>query len=206
MENHLKALLLFSILMSFAGGFYVASILQKQIEVLVGAAIIVAFLSWIGSGTDFIGLIREWYKEKKEEKSIGSLVFGTPIKINRGEITAYFIPVINTRVNTFVKNCKGSLNIDQYSTLHLTWRSNDEFVNDLSLRDHLGIFTTKLIGSRVEIMFRIKQKGYAFDLTKFSNENIQITLVADHGQLPNPLNTTINEIIKNAMEEKSLTL
>lgn len=49
----------------FTGGFYLATAFQKQIEVLIGAAIVLAFLTWMGSGSEFFKLIREWYKEQK---------------------------------------------------------------------------------------------------------------------------------------------
>jgi hypothetical protein len=59
----------------FAGGFYTAVALQKQIEVLVGAAIVLAVLTWIGSGADLLNLLREWYKDRREQETIPSLVF-----------------------------------------------------------------------------------------------------------------------------------
>lgn len=30
---------------------------------------------WIGSGADLVGLLREWYKERREEERIPKLVF-----------------------------------------------------------------------------------------------------------------------------------
>ena len=32
--------------------------------------IILAFLTWLGTGTDFLGLLREWYKENREKSKI----------------------------------------------------------------------------------------------------------------------------------------
>lgn len=59
----------------FAGGFYTAVALQRQIEVLIGAAIVLAVLTWIGSGADLLGLLREWYKDQREQETIPRLVF-----------------------------------------------------------------------------------------------------------------------------------
>jgi hypothetical protein len=53
----------------FAGGFYLALLFQKQVEILVGSAIIFAFLTWLGSGADFIGLFRDVVKQKREEET-----------------------------------------------------------------------------------------------------------------------------------------
>jgi len=46
-----------------SGGFYIALYLQNQIALLAGMAILFAFLTWLGSGTDLIVIVREWYKE-----------------------------------------------------------------------------------------------------------------------------------------------
>jgi hypothetical protein len=52
----------------FAAGFYTAVALQKQIEVLISAAIVLAVLTWIGSGADLLGLLSEWYKDQREQR------------------------------------------------------------------------------------------------------------------------------------------
>lgn len=48
-------LFLLCIGIGFTGGFYTAVALQRQIEVLIGAAIVLAVLTWIGSGADLLG-------------------------------------------------------------------------------------------------------------------------------------------------------
>lgn len=53
-------------LIGITGGFYLALYLQSQIALLAGIAVLFAFLTWFGSGTEIIGLLREWYKEKSE--------------------------------------------------------------------------------------------------------------------------------------------
>lgn len=51
-----------------AGGFYLALLLQKQVEILIGAAILFAFLTWLGSGVELLGLLRDIYRQKTEEE------------------------------------------------------------------------------------------------------------------------------------------
>lgn len=88
----------------FTGGFYIAVALQKQIQVLIGAAIVLAVLTWIGSGADLLGLLREWYKDKREEERVPKLGFDEFFKIDSqeagatGELNAtrYFVKIINT--------------------------------------------------------------------------------------------------------------
>jgi hypothetical protein len=49
-------------------GFYAYGVYQAKLEVLVPVAIVLAVLTWFGSATDILGLLREWYKDKKEEE------------------------------------------------------------------------------------------------------------------------------------------
>jgi hypothetical protein len=56
------------------GGFYLYALLQNQIQVLIPATVVLVFLTWLGSGADFLGLLREWYKDKmKEREKIANL-------------------------------------------------------------------------------------------------------------------------------------
>jgi ABC-type bacteriocin/lantibiotic exporter with double-glycine peptidase domain len=54
-----------------AGGFFISLALQKvaletKIDTLLPAAITFAFLGWLGSGVDILGLLREMYNNKKK--------------------------------------------------------------------------------------------------------------------------------------------
>src|SRR5208337_241098 len=53
----------------FAGGFYLSLLLAKQLILLCVAAFAFAFLTWLGSGADFIGLFRDVVKQSREEES-----------------------------------------------------------------------------------------------------------------------------------------
>jgi hypothetical protein len=59
----------------FAAGFYLSNYLQNQIQILVGAVIVLAILTWVGSGTDIFGLLRDWLREQREEERIPVLEF-----------------------------------------------------------------------------------------------------------------------------------
>jgi amino acid transporter len=54
----------------FSAGFYTSNFFQKQIEVLIGAAVVLAVLTWVGSATDLLGLLRDWERDKREEERI----------------------------------------------------------------------------------------------------------------------------------------
>jgi hypothetical protein len=75
-----KVIALSMFIIGVATGFFIYAIFQTKIEVLAPAAIlapvaiIIAILTWFGSGTDFIKMLRDWLKEKtEEEKRIASL-------------------------------------------------------------------------------------------------------------------------------------
>jgi hypothetical protein len=53
----------------FAGGFCLSLLLQKQVILLGTAAIAFAFLTWLGSGADFIGLFRDMVNKSREEET-----------------------------------------------------------------------------------------------------------------------------------------
>lgn len=54
--------------LGLALGFVAYGAYQQKLEVLVPVAIVLAVLTWFGSATDILGLLREWYKDKKEEE------------------------------------------------------------------------------------------------------------------------------------------
>jgi len=53
--------------LGLSGGFYIALYTQSQIALLAGIAVLFAFLTWLGSGTDIITLLRDWYKEGQQK-------------------------------------------------------------------------------------------------------------------------------------------
>jgi len=67
-KHHTLSICLGVFALGVALGFFVYGIYQQKLEVLVPAAIILSILTWFGSATDIIGLMREWYKDKKEEE------------------------------------------------------------------------------------------------------------------------------------------
>jgi hypothetical protein len=68
LETRILVVLGFSLLgIGVLGGFYLFALLQNQAQVLIPATVVLVFLTWLGSGADFLGLLREWYKDKKEE-------------------------------------------------------------------------------------------------------------------------------------------
>jgi hypothetical protein len=55
-------------IISFTGGFYTYAALIKQLDLLIPVAITFAFLTWLGSGADFLGLFQKFYDDMKREE------------------------------------------------------------------------------------------------------------------------------------------
>ena len=69
--DKLKILLFLSIFVfGVAVGFYASNIWQNNLEVLVPAALVLALLTWLGTGADFLGLLREIYNERRQKERI----------------------------------------------------------------------------------------------------------------------------------------
>ena len=114
-KNFLIVLSLSMLTVGFTGGFYVANALQKQIEVLIGAAIILAFLTWLGTGANFIGLIRDWYKDKKEAERIPTLEVG---EVYKAEDNTYYLNFKKTKVEGTVEKCAGFLTVKEANIIN----------------------------------------------------------------------------------------
>jgi hypothetical protein len=103
-----------------AGGFYFATALQKQIEALIGAAVVIGFLTWLGSGADLLGLLREWFKEKREEERIPQLVFDGFTRSDELFMSGatelhkytYFVRVRKTAGDGYAEQCEGFLTVN----------------------------------------------------------------------------------------------
>jgi hypothetical protein len=111
----------------FAGGFYFSNALQKQITVLLGAAVVVGFLTWIGSGADLVGLLREWYKERREKEKIPKLVFAGEFVRSKGwypdgqtlqYTKGYYVRIKKSSGEGFANDCEGFLTVSTDDTIN----------------------------------------------------------------------------------------
>jgi hypothetical protein len=107
------------IAIGFAGGFYFSNALQKQITVLLGAAVVVGFLTWIGSGADLVGLLRDWYKEQREEEKTPKLSSSGEFVRPKGTYQeeqeryytkGYYIRIKKSGGEGFASDCEGFSN------------------------------------------------------------------------------------------------
>ena len=133
----------------FSAGFYLSNYLQNQIQVLIGAAIVLAVLTWIGSGTDILGLLRDWVREKREER-IPVLAFAGFTKTDdwinpaeEGEYISYFVIVKKIKGECFAKRCEGFLTVEgtAISNAPTVWAHASARHYDIGGRMDLRLFT-----------------------------------------------------------------
>ncbi len=193
----------------FAGGFYLAVAFQKQIEVLVGAAIVIAVLTWIGSGADLVGLLREWYKDKREEERLPSLVFEGYFKSDepqlRGQVEStkisYYIRIINKNKKSegLVESCAGNIGFGD-SIYRTIWEDNRQRHYCFGKQASLKLFN--VYNNRLNFTHAIGETGLDvtrdFEYATILRENITVELESARGQCPKPHSENIVNIIKNA--------
>ena len=91
--------IIFAILfvMGMAVGYYIAIYQLNQIGLLALGAFGFAFLTWVGSGADLLGLLREWYKDKRAEEKMPILVFDGIWKEKVFSADLYLLRIRRTR-------------------------------------------------------------------------------------------------------------
>jgi len=197
----------------FAAGFYLSNYLQNQIQVLIGAAIVLAVLTWIGSGTDILGLLRDWFREKREEERIPVLAFAGFTKTDdwinlaeEGEYISYFVIVKKTKGEGFAKDCEGFLTVEgtAISNAPTVWAHADARHYDIGGRMDLRLFTVR--NKAKEILFPSAHLNEGFVPTAkpyndFINKELKIEIHSDKGRPPQDLIVRIQDIITAAKEE-----
>jgi hypothetical protein len=197
----------------FAAGFYMSNFFQKQIQVLIGAAVVLAVLTWIGSATDLLGLLRDWLREKREEEKIPTLTFdgfyktptisfyGNTEKINY----TYFAIVKKNSGEGYAKDCEGFVTVEgtAISNAPTVWEHADARRYDIGGQMGLRLFTIvendKIIfaSAFLEQGFKANEKSY----NDFNAKEIIIEIHTTRGHVPKPMSIKIQGII-NELNKK----
>jgi hypothetical protein len=111
--------ILSSLAIGFAIGFVATAAYHLQTTALIIFAVVAAIVSWLGSGTDILGLLRDMYKDWKSEQSVPVLRFSG---YSKGRETAnvdgkyvynytYFAIVKKISGKALAKDCEGFLTV-----------------------------------------------------------------------------------------------
>jgi hypothetical protein len=183
--------------LGFTGGFYLATALQKQIEALIGAAIVLGFLTWLGSGTDFLRLVREWYKDKREEEMAPKLEFRS--FVTNAIESSYYVRIKNVKERVATE-CQGYLTIEGTEVTHIpsTWKENVEPTITISEQSDLFLFY-KLVD---QLFFgKYGSTGPMKKLGELGDKSLLISINWGENN-KNQLEVKIKEIINMAIVEK----
>lgn len=113
---------------SFLIGLYITAIFQNQLQLLIIPTAIIAVLSWFGSGTDILKLVRDWWEERKSKpKLIVEHDEGHPAQFApKTEIERNGLGLVKTKVLTIgvyndsdgiAQNCTASFKIDNHNKI-----------------------------------------------------------------------------------------
>ena len=195
-----------------AGGFYFATALQKQIEALIGAAVVIGFLTWFGSGADLMGLLRDWYKEKREDARIPTLIFDGFTKNDEVLMSGpnelhkhtYFVRVRKSTGEGYAEQCEGFLTVNgtNINNAPTVWSHANVRHYDIGGRMDLRLFTI----DRNDIIFPSAHLHEGFTpntrvYDEFRNRNLEIELHSQRGTVPANLGVNIHHIVESAVEE-----
>lgn len=197
-----------------AGGFYLATALQRQIEALIGAAVVIGFLTWLGSGADLLGLLRDWYKDKREAERTPTIdysgIFRTDQRVEiRGEKytdTTYLLRVELVKGEGMVNNCHAAVTVQQTSLAHasLMWTTPLSYQTSISRAkpEHLELFRLRQYDGDAKPKHFVFYSGMherdqmqSYDIV----ENVlSVTLGSENGNIPKPFVKTIQNIMNEA--------
>lgn len=208
------------LLIGAAAGYYLALYQLGKPELLALGAIGFAFLTWIGSGADLLGLLREWYKDKQQELKTPVLKYGSIIVVKNTvkelseEFTRYVycLRIIMSSGDGMATNCHGFIDVPKAGIRHLpivwTIEENSIPIGDredaylFAIDEHLSMnsvcwYRLEKYDSNEVVTFLENTVGY----DNIVDSKLQLKLVSD-GKVPHkPFIKTIREIRENAQEE-----
>lgn len=206
-----------AIVIAFAGGFYLAVLLQGNVQILIGVAIIFAFLTWLGSGAELLGLLRDWYRQKTEEEKTPILKFAGLFK---NEEPAYFVKVEMTKGEGKAEACEGFLFIEgtDINNIPTVWSFRKVRYFDIAGYMHLRLF--KIEEAHDEFGTIKVEKSITFPLAKLEkgftetrkrydeiiNKILTVKIYTKRGKAPEPFSRKMSDIIKDATKDDSLNV
>ncbi|MFZ0513232.1 MAG: hypothetical protein WAM14_16600 [Candidatus Nitrosopolaris sp.] len=208
----------FTTYLGYTGGLFTYAGIQKKLELLIPLAIVFAVLGWLGSGADFLGLLREWYKELKEEESTPTLEYDDIIVLthDRREVgkdvydRTYLLGISKTKGIGTVERCEALLSLEGFSHLRniiSPWLPDENRYEDIR---EIELFTvTDFYEGTKEVIFPplYSNKTYSTEKSTILFDDIKgrkltIRLGAKNGNLPNvPFVNTIEDIEKKAVSK-----
>ena len=189
--------------------------MQKQIEVLIGAAVVLAVLTWVGSATDLLGLLRDWVREKREEESTPVLQFdgftktAEPVTTGNAQSfrNTYFVKVRKEKGEGYAKDCEGFLTVagTSFCNVPTVWAHGEARQYNIGGRMDLRLFTVERYLDRICLPAALLQQGHLDNpLLPYDEHVSRILIIEIHaavGRPPTNLTKKIADIIQEASQE-----
>jgi hypothetical protein len=203
-------------------GYSLALYLQNNALLLAGIAIALAAVTWIGSGTDIMGLLRDMYRESQEEKRKPTLAFGD-ISVQKRVLESgktynqdtYSIRVSIATGEGIVDDCHLYLDIKGTPIRHFptVWTDSAIRYMPISEFEDAKLFTMSDYYGKKELIFSSQSlnpteyppRSKNVSLEEIIDKDMIITLRVRNGNIPKPLTMTIKQILAEA-EKNQITL
>ena len=161
-----------------AVGYYIALSFMNKVTILALGAFGFAFLTWVGSGADLLGLLREWYKDRREQETIPSLVFNGFYKRKNETFPSenYFVKVRREGGDGKAEDVTGDVGIKyKLDFKEAGWISSDIKSVDITTNKYLSLF----------------------QLSKYEEK----TVITFHGVMYNPNRPDYEQLLDNSVYE-----
>ena len=177
-------------------GFYITNFLQNQLEVLIPVSVALAFFTWLGSGADFVGILRDLYKERKEKAKIP--VF-EPKGFYKNSQNVYFLRIQKVKGEDIGDNAVGYYTVEgtNFQNVPTIWEF--DALREINIPYNAGLRLFKLKGTD-SILFPSagEHKGCSENGLPYNeviNKEIIIEIYFRYGQIKQPITKKISDII-----------
>jgi len=175
---------------------------------------VLSFVAGFGSGQvfDLVGLLRELYKDRREERKTPTLEFDGEFMNNE---PAYFLRVRKTKGEGMVEACEAFLTVGgtKVSNYPTVWAHGNARRYDIGGHMDLRLFKVEevrfvgegtMLGKWITFPVANLDQGFAEHTThyeEFINKELTIEIHAKNGHLPKPYTKKIAEIIRDAKQK-----
>jgi hypothetical protein len=177
-------------------GFYITNFLQNQLEVLIPVSVALAFFTWLGSGADFVGILRDLYKERREKAKIP--IF-EPKGFYKNSQNAYFLRIQKVKGEDIGDKAIGYYTVEgtSFQAVPTVWEFDALREIDIPSIAGLRLFR---VWEKDSIFFPSagEHKDFAENEIQYNeaiNKELSIEIYFRYGQIKQPITKKISDII-----------
>jgi hypothetical protein len=187
----------------------------------LGAAVIVGFLTWIGSAADLAGLFVEWFKDLREEDKTPKLVFSGEFFRTKGSYQdgqtryyrkGHYIRIKKSSGEGFANDCEGSLTVDTDDVINYSptvWLYNDIKRYNIGGQADLLLFITDDNKKLISFPIAAAEQGFiehTVPIDQCIQSELTVNINMNRGRMQGNYSKSIQTIIDNAKQIGSIFL